>query len=66
VTASGWIYWSTRAATVALIVEDGVVVDGPPYVRRWAIGKDARELWRTGGTARRDARVVPGQWLIWS
>lgn len=36
---SGLLVHSTPSATVGLIVEDGVVVDGPPYAQRWAIGK---------------------------
>ena len=44
--ANGWMYYSSRSATVALIVEDGRVVDCPPYVRRWALGTDARATWR--------------------
>lgn len=44
--ANGLIYLSTPTATVGLVVRDGVVVDAPPYARRWALGADARELWR--------------------
>lgn len=46
--ASGLIWWSTRAATVGLVVEAGIIVDCPPYARRWAMGRDARQLWRDG------------------
>jgi hypothetical protein len=46
--ADGLVWWSTAAATVGLIVVAGVVVDCPPYARRWAKGRDARELWRDG------------------
>lgn len=31
---------------MGLVVKDGVVVDGPPYAAGWAIGADARQLWR--------------------
>ena len=44
--ACGLIYLSTPKATVGLIVQDGLVVDGPPYARRWTLGRDAREVWR--------------------
>ena len=54
VPVDGVIWWSTRAATVGLVVAGGVVVDCPPYARRWAYDKPARELWdrakRTPGT----------------
>ncbi len=48
---SGLICWSTPRATVGLVVRDGVVVETPPYARRWAQGRDARELW-FGGVAK--------------
>jgi len=36
-----------------LIVEDGIVVDAAPYVRRRTMGRDARQVWdqltREGG-----------------
>lgn len=44
--ANGLIYLSTPKATVGLVVKDGIVTDAPPYARRWALGADARELWR--------------------
>lgn len=50
-SASGLIVWSTGGATVGLIVTDGVITDAPPYARRWALGRSAREIWQTG-TAR--------------
>jgi hypothetical protein len=46
--ADGVIWWSTPAATVGLVVVGGEVVDCPPYARKWAMGRDARELWRQG------------------
>lgn len=45
-TADGLIWCSTRSATVGLVVKDNRVVDCPPYARRWALGRDAREVWR--------------------
>lgn len=45
-TANGLIWCSTPKATVGLVVRDGRVVDCPPYARRWAMGRDAREVWR--------------------
>lgn len=56
--ASGLIWVSTPAATVGLVVEGGVVVDCPPYARRWAQGRDARQVWRDA--VRRGADLV---WL---
>ena len=44
--ANGLIWHSTPRATVGLIVTDGVVTDSAPYARKWAVGRDARELWR--------------------
>lgn len=46
--ADGLLWWSTPSATVGLIVRAGIVVETPPYARRWAHGRDARELWRDG------------------
>lgn len=40
----GLIWYSTPAATVGLVVKDGVVVDAPPYARKWALGRSAEEL----------------------
>ena len=48
--ADGLLWYSTPRATVGLIVVGGAVVDGPPYARRWALGRDARELWRRAKT----------------
>ena len=56
--ADGLIFWSTKTATVGLLVRDGVVVDCPPYARNWALNKDARELWREG-----KRKGVDLQWL---
>jgi len=36
---NGLLVHSTPSATVGLVVEDGVVVDGPPYAQRWAVGE---------------------------
>jgi hypothetical protein len=44
--SNGMIRWSTRHAVCGIIVCANRVVDCAPYVRRWAIGRDARELWR--------------------
>ncbi|MDP8971207.1 MAG: hypothetical protein M3N52_12080 [Actinomycetota bacterium] len=57
--ASGWIYCCTRSATFALIVEDGVVNECAPYVRRWAQGRDAREVWRRLAKISTDLRWFP-------
>lgn len=58
-TADGLLYWSTPTRTVGLVVEDGQVVDGPPYARKCGyVGRDARELWREG--AERGYRL---EWL---
>lgn len=54
--ADGMIWWSTLRATVGLVVKDAVVIDCPPYARRWAMGKDARALWRQG--AQRGVNLV--------
>ncbi len=56
---SGLIWYSTPRATVGLVVNDqGIVVDCPPYARRWALGQDARRLWR-------EAFGRPGYQLQW-
>lgn len=57
--ASGLIVWSTPGGiTVGLIVTDGVITDVPPYARRWALGRDARDIWRQG-----KARGVHLDWI---
>ena len=55
---NGLIVWSARGATVGMIITDGKVVDCPPYVRRWALGRDAYEVWRLG-----QARNVHLTWI---
>jgi hypothetical protein len=45
---NGLIWWSTHRATIGLVVRDGVVVEYAPYARRWAQGRDAREIYRKG------------------
>ncbi|MDP9841099.1 hypothetical protein [Streptosporangium lutulentum] len=45
---NGLIWWSTHRATVGLVVRDGIVVESAPYARRWAQGRDAREIYRKG------------------
>jgi hypothetical protein len=55
----GWIWWSARTATVALIVRDGRVTDTPPWARRWAMGRDAAVLWRAGSREGADLRWFP-------
>ncbi len=46
--ATGMIWWSTPSATVGLIVKDDIIVDCPPYARRWALGHNAEEIWTQG------------------
>lgn len=41
---NGLLWWSSDRATVGLIVRRGVVVDAPPYARRWALGRKVAEL----------------------
>lgn len=57
-TVNGLIWLSTEAATVGLIVRDGVVAECPPYAKKWAQGRDARQVWRAA--TRRGADLV---WL---
>jgi hypothetical protein len=45
---NGQIWWSTDRATVGLIVRDGIVVEAAPYARRWAQGREAREIYQKG------------------
>lgn len=40
---NGLLYWSTHRATVGLIIKRGVVVDAPPYARRW-VGRRVADL----------------------
>lgn len=47
-SVNGMIVWSTRGATVGLIITDGRVVDCPPYAVRWAKGRLARDIWQRG------------------
>ncbi len=61
-TADGMIWWSRefrpdRIVTVGLVVRNGTVVDCAPYARRWALGRDAREVWRQQSRA--------GAELVW-
>lgn len=49
-SANGMLWISTPRYTVGLIVRDGQVVHGPPIARSWALGRDARALWRSSGT----------------
>lgn len=58
-TADGIIWHSTPKATVGLVVRDGVVVDCPPYARRWAQGADARALWRAAARRGVDLEWIP-------
>lgn len=58
-TANGLIWLSTKAATVALIVVDGRVVDCPPYARTWALGRDARQVWRDAAGRGADLAWLP-------
>ncbi|MEU8381398.1 hypothetical protein [Streptosporangium sp. NPDC048865] len=45
---NGLIWWSTHRATFGLVVRDGIVAESAPYARRWAQGRDAREIYRRG------------------
>ncbi len=58
-TADGMIWCSTRAATVGLVVAGATVVDCPPYARRWALGRDARQVWREQSRAGADLVWLP-------
>lgn len=60
-TANGLIWHSTPAATVGLVVVDGEITDCPPYARRWALGADARELWRTAHCRNVDLAWLPDE-----
>jgi hypothetical protein len=55
---NGLIWLSTRRYTVGLVVCGGAIVETPPIARRWALGRDARALWREA--ARRGAKLA---WL---
>ncbi len=57
--ASGLVWLSTPAATVGLVVEDGTVVDCPPYARKWAKGRDARQVWRDAARRGADLAWIP-------
>lgn len=46
-------------ATVGLVVRDAVVVDCAPYARRWALGRDARQVWRAAHRRGADLRWLP-------
>lgn len=58
-TANGLIWWSTPAATVGLVVYNATVIDCPPYARKWAMGRDARQLWREGKARGADLHWLP-------
>lgn len=63
--ANGLLVISTERWTVAVIVEIGVVADGPPLARaRGLIGRDARDVWRQykqlgAELSWTDAEVIP-------
>jgi len=59
VGADGLLVWSTSRATVGLIVRGGVVVETPPYARRWALRRDARQLWVEGKRKGVDLTWIP-------
>ncbi len=65
VTTDGLSCWSMRVrdqwVTVGLVVRDGVIVDCPPYARRWAHGRDAREVWRARHRAGADLVSLPDE-----
>lgn len=35
----GWWWVATRGASYAMKVVDGVIMEGPPYIKRWALGR---------------------------
>lgn len=45
---NGLIVWTTGGICVGLIITEGKVVDCPPVARRWAMGRDADEVWQQG------------------
>lgn len=53
--ADGMIWLSTARYTVGLVVAADRIVDAPPIARRWALGRDARQVWRDA--AKRGARL---------
>lgn len=62
-SADGLIWCSTRRATVGLAVAEGRVVGCPPYARGWAMGRDAREVWREQHRAGADLAWVGLAWM---
>lgn len=44
----GMIYYSAPTFTIGLMVKDRIIVDGPPYARKWAVGRPAHEIWSRG------------------
>jgi hypothetical protein len=61
--ADGLIWYSTPRYTVGLSVRAGRVVEAPPVARRWAMGRDARDLWRELARQRATQRGVRLEWL---
>jgi len=41
---NGWIWWSTKRATGALIYRDGVIAETPPYFR-YLLGQGVPHVW---------------------
>ncbi len=58
-SANGLLVWSTSGATVALVVQGGIVVETPPYAHRWAYGRSARDLWYEGRRRGVDLTWIP-------
>lgn len=58
-TADGLLWISTRHYTVGLIVHAGTVTDAPPIAARWALGRDARPLWREAHRRGADLAWLP-------
>lgn len=55
----GLLIWSTPGVTLGLVVRDGIVVDAPPYARKWALGRSARELWHEARVRGVDVVWIP-------
>lgn len=63
-TVDRLIWCSTRKATVGLVVRDGVVVDCPPYARRWALGKNAETVVQEQQKVGADVEWAPERWPV--
>jgi hypothetical protein len=60
-----WWYLSCRRFTVAVAVRDGLVVEGPPIVRRY-VGKPAKQLgaWARSSGSFKTQRLEEGEATI--